>query len=96
MHRTGGTGGAGRADRGRGGLDAEDWMWLVRTRYSMFNTLARITLVRMQTKVKDKYHLKHSSVFGAKLPLLFDQVKQAVDKVIQREGQLHNRSGFYI
>ena len=37
-------------------------------------------------KVNDKYHLKHSSVFSrAKLPLLFDQVKQAVDKVIQRE-----------
>ena len=37
-------------------------------------------------KVETKYHLKHLSVFSrAKLPLLFDQVKAAVDKVIQKK-----------
>jgi hypothetical protein len=37
-------------------------------------------------KCNDKYHLEHSSVYSiAKLPMLFDQVKTAVDKLIQKE-----------
>jgi hypothetical protein len=43
-------------------------------------------------RVDPRYHCKHSSVFSrAKLPLLYDQVKAAVDKIIQKE--VHHTTG---
>ena len=45
-------------------------------------------------KVNSKYHIKHSTTYSrAKLPLLFDQVKAAVDKKIQKDVQLTSGVG---
>jgi hypothetical protein len=50
--------------------------------------------MELRVKVIPKYHIKHSNFYScAKLPLLFDQVKAAVDRKIQKDIQFTTTAG---